>query len=199
MRQILFLLFFITTGSFCFAQEDTSAVNDTKRFQGELRTEYENPNTSPLSVKAKKTFKGIYFFPFEEKYVVNARFVRTPQEKPFQMSTSSGMRKTYVKYAEVFFMIDKKEYKLNVYQSQELLKSVEYKDYLFIPFTDATSGNETYEGGRYIDLNIPKSDHVIINFNKAYHPYCAYTEGYNCPIPPQENTLPVKIEAGVKF
>ena len=96
-------------------------------------------------------------------------------------------------------MIDKKEYKLNVYQSQELLKSAEYKDYLFIPFTDATSGNETYEGGRYIDLTIPTSDHALINFNKAYHPYCAYTDGYNCPVPPQENTLPIKIEAGVRF
>ena len=82
------------------------------------------------------------------KYAVNAKFVRTPHEKPFQMSTSSGMRKTYIKYAEVYFTIDKKEYKLNVYQSQELLQSADYKDYLFIPFTDATSGNETYEGGQ---------------------------------------------------
>ena len=180
-------------------QIDTAVINDTKRFQGELRTEYENPNTSPLSAKAKKTFKGIHFYPVDAKYAVDARFVRTPNEKSFQMTTSSGMRKTYVKYAEVFFMINKKEYKLNVYQSQELLKSAEYKDYLFIPYTDATSGNETYEGGRYIDLNIPQSDHVLINFNKAYHPYCAYTEGYNCPIPPQENTLPIKIEAGVRF
>jgi len=183
----------------CFSQTDTAVVNDTKRFQGELRTEYENPNTSPLSAKAKQNFKGIHFFPFNTKYAVDARFVRTPQEKPFQMSTSGGIRKTYIKYAEVFFMLDKKEYKLNVYQSQDLIKSAEYKDYLFIPFTDATSGKETYEGGRYIDLNIPQSDHILINFNKAYHPYCAYTDGYNCPIPPQENTLPIKIEAGVKF
>jgi uncharacterized protein (DUF1684 family) len=164
-----------------------------------LRMEYDNPNTSPLSAKAKQNFKGIHFFAFNEKYVVNARFARTPNEKPFQMSTSSGMRKTYVKYAEVFFMIDNKEYKLNVYQSQELIKTAEYKDYLFIPFTDATSGDETYEGGRYIDLTIPASNNILINFNKAYHPYCAYTDGYNCPIPPQENTLPVKIEAGVRF
>ena len=109
------------------------------------------------------------------------------------------MRKTYIKYGEVYFTIDKKEYKLNVYQSQELLQSADYKDYLFIPFTDATSGNETYEGGRYIDLTIPTGNQVLINFNKAYHPYCAYTDGYNCPVPPQENKLPIKIEAGVRF
>ena len=198
MQQLLFAVSFLCLSVFAVAQTDT-LMRDIKRFQGELRTEYENPNTTPLSAKAKTTFKGIHFFPVDKKYAVNARFVRTPQEKPFQMSTSGGIRKTYVKYAEVFFVIDKKQYKLNVYQSQELIQSPEYKDYLFIPFTDATSGHETYEGGRYIDLNIPQSDHILINFNKAYHPYCAYTDGYNCPIPPQENTLPIKIAAGVRF
>ncbi|HEX5153859.1 MAG TPA: DUF1684 domain-containing protein [Parafilimonas sp.] len=198
MKRVLLAVSFLCLNLFVSAQTDT-LMRDIKRFQGELRTEYENPNTTPLSAPAKTTFKGIHFFPIDKKYAVNARFVRTPLEKPFQMSSSGGIRKTYVKYAEVFFVIDKKEYKLNVYQSQELIKSAEYKDYLFIPFTDATSGHETYEGGRYIDLNIPQSDRILINFNKAYHPYCAYTDGYNCPIPPQENRVPVKIEAGVRF
>ena len=198
MKQLLILacLFFSVA---VFSQTDTSVTNDTKRFQQGLLKEYNDAGTSPLSAKAKKNFKGIHFYPVDATYAVNAKFVRTPNEKSFQMSTSGGMRKTYIKYAEVFFMLDNKDYKLNVYQSQELLKSAEYKDYLFIPFTDATSGNETYEGGRYIDLNIPQGDHIIINFNKAYHPYCAYTDGYNCPIPPAENTLPGKVEAGVKF
>lgn len=199
MKRIIVVAVFLFFGCITFAQTDTSIANDTKRFQGGLKMEYDNPNTSPLSTKAKKTFKGIHFFTVDAKYAVDARFVRTPEEKPFQMSTSSGMRKTYIKYAEVFFMIDKKEYKLNVYQSQELIQQPDYKDYLFIPFTDATSGDETYEGGRYIDLNIPQSDHVVINFNKAYQPYCAYTDGYNCPVPPQENKVPIKIEAGVRF
>ena len=199
MKRSLFVLFLVYAVLPVFSQTDTAVINDTKRFQKELISEYQNPSTSPLSSKAKKTFKGIHFYAIDTKYAVNAKFVRTLNEKPFQMTTSSGMRKTYVKYAEVIFTLDEKEYKLNVYQSQDLLQSPEYKDYLFIPFTDATSGDETYEGGRYIDLNIPKGDHIIINFNEAYHPYCAYTEGYNCPIPPAENTLPVKVEAGVRF
>ncbi|MEP6681659.1 MAG: DUF1684 domain-containing protein [Parafilimonas sp.] len=199
MKQLL-----LAVNLFCFlhiasAQADTALLNDTKRFQAELKTEYDDPYHTPLSSKAKKSFKGIHFYPFSEKYIVNAKFVRTPNEKSFQMSTSGGIRKTYIKYAEVFFTISGKEYKLSVYQSQDLIKSAEYKDYIFIPFTDLTSGNETYEGGRYIDLNIPQGNNIIINFNKAYHPYCAYTDGYNCPIPPQENTLPLKIEAGVRF
>lgn len=199
MKQFLFALSFICVTFISFSQNDTAFVNDIKRFQDGLIAEYTDAKQSPLSAKAKKTFKGIHFYPVNEKYSVNAKFVRTPNEKPFQMSTSSGMRKTYIKYAEVYFTIDGKQYKLNVYQSQDLLQSADYKDYLFIPFTDATSGNETYEGGRYIDLAITNSDHILVNFNKAYHPYCAYTDGYNCPVPPQENTLPIKIEAGVKF
>lgn len=199
MKRYFLMITCMCLAYISFSQADTAILNDTKLFQKELITEFSNPQTTPLSAKAKSTFKGIRFFPFNKKYVVDARFVRTPDEKPFQMSTSSGMRKTYIKYAEVFFTIDGKQYRLNVYQSQDLIKSEEYKDYLFIPFTDATSGNETYEGGRYIDLSIPAGDHLLINFNKAYHPYCAYTDGYNCPIPPRENNLPVKIEAGVRF
>ena len=65
---------------------------------------------------------------------------------------------------------------------------------------DATSGTETYGGGRYMDLRIPKNDEIIIDFNKAYHPYCAYNAfDYNCPIVPEENWLKIPIEAGVKY
>jgi len=199
MHKIFFQFCFICFSCAALAQTDSASFKDIKQFQNGLRTEYEDPYHTPLSAKAKKDFKGIRFFPVDLKYVVKARFVRTPLEKSFQMSTSSGKRETYIKYAEVFFLIDKKEYKLNVYQSIDLIKSTEYKDYLFIPFTDATSGNETYEGGRYIDLTIPSGDNITLNFNKAYHPYCAYTDGYNCPIPPAENHLTVKIEAGVRF
>jgi uncharacterized protein (DUF1684 family) len=199
MKQYLLVLILSCISAYTFSQTDTAVINDTKHFQKALKTEYDDPYHTPLSETAKKTFKGIHFFPVNTKYIVNARFVRTLNEKPFQMTTSSGMRKTYVKFGEALFKIDKKEYKLNVYQSQDLLQSAEYKDYLFMPFTDATSGNETYEGGRYIDLTIPTSDHILINFNEAYHPYCAYTDGYNCPVPPKENKLPIRIEAGVKF
>src|SRR4051794_26328093 len=98
MKRLLFVLSFTCIYLIAIAQTDTAVVNDTKRFQIDLRTEYENPNTTPLSAKAKKDFKGIHFYSFNSKYAVYAKFVRTPNEKPFQMSTSSGMRKTYVKY-----------------------------------------------------------------------------------------------------
>ena len=118
MKRFLFVAVLTWLSNFSFSQTDTSVINDTRRFQSELKTEYDNPYHTPLDARARKTFKGIKFFPFNAGYVVDAKFVRTPKEKPFQMNTSSGMRKTYVKYAEVLFTIDKKAYKLNVYQSQ---------------------------------------------------------------------------------
>ena len=74
----------------------------------------------------------------------------------------------------------------------------DYKDYLFIPFRDVTSGKETFGGGRFLDARIPKNDTLLIDFNLNYNPYCAYSERYSCPIPPTENTLKVSILAGEK-
>ena len=80
------------------------------------------------------------------------------------------------------------------------MKTAEYRDHLFIPFADATTSNETYEGGRYIDLNISdiKDGIIIIDFNKAYNPYCAYDHDYSCPLPPKENHITIAVRAGEK-
>ena len=197
----LVLLFFILTCFLLqgFTQTDTATLNDIHRFQEELLHEYDTDSLSPLSADAKKEFKGIHFFTVDTQFICTADFVRTKGEKAFQMPTSGSVTKLYVKYGEAHFTINNKPYKLNVYQSINLTRQRKYRNYLFIPFRDATSGKETYGGGRYIDLTIPQGDKLVINFNKAYHPYCAYTEGYNCPIPPRENFIPVKIEAGVKY
>ena len=88
--------------------------------------------------------------------------------------------------------------KLNIYQNHRLRKMEKYRNHLFLPFTDLTNGEETYGGGRYIDLSIPDSDTIIIDFNKAYNPYCAYSSTRSCPIPPRENDLDLKVEAGVR-
>ncbi len=199
MKIIAFLTFIICFGSTLYAQYDSAAaLKDILQFQDELNNEYRSPETSPLSKEKRMSFARINFFATDLRYTVTAKFTRTPDENFFNMPASGKENKAYVKYAEVTFSLLGQRYKLNVYQSLELLQNRKYRDYLFIPFRDATSGEETYGGGRYIDLLIPLSDTISIDFNKAYQPYCAYTEGYNCPIPPKENYLPVKIEAGVR-
>jgi uncharacterized protein (DUF1684 family) len=145
--------------------------------------------------------KQMHFFTVNEKYRVPARFEKVENGSWFQMPTSGKMKQVYRVYGVLSFKINNTPVKLNVYQSQSLMQSEQYKNYLFLPFTDATTGNETYESGRYIDISTAdiKDNQVLIDFNKAYNPYCAYVSGrYNCPIPPKENNMTVAIRAGEK-
>ncbi|MFB9865359.1 TonB family protein [Rufibacter immobilis] len=154
---------------------------------------------SPLPAEEKASFKGLAYFPVNEAYRVQAKFVRTAQETIFKMPATGPRLADYVKYGELHFQLQGRPLQLNVYQNQELIKQPKYHTYLFIPFTDATTGQETYATGRYMDFSIPMGqDSVWLDFNKAYNPYCAYNSGYSCPIPPKENKLPVRVEAGVK-
>ena len=141
------------------------------------------------------------FFPVNEKYRMTCKFERTINSAWFRMESSGPIKKNYRVYGIIHFTINDTAVTLNIYQSQDLMTSTQYKDHLFIPFTDVTSGEGTYESGRYIDLEIKAitNDKVLIDFNKAYNPYCAYVSGkYNCPIPPAENRLIVAIPAGEK-
>ena len=141
------------------------------------------------------------FFPVNENYHINCRFERTINTPWFRMESSGPIKKNYRVYGKIHFTIHDTAVSLNIYQSQDLMATQQYRDHLFIPFTDATSGEETYESGRYIDLETTdiKNDRVLIDFNKAYNPYCAYVSGkFNCPIPPAENRLAVAIRAGEK-
>ncbi|HEY5968400.1 MAG TPA: DUF1684 domain-containing protein [Chitinophagaceae bacterium] len=141
------------------------------------------------------------FFSVNKKYRMTCRFERTINSPWFRMESSGPIKKNYRVYGKIHFTINDTAVALNIYQGQDLMTTKQYKDHLFIPFTDATSGEETYESGRYIDLEIKDidNDKVLIDFNKAYNPYCAYVSGkYNCPIPPAENRLTIAIPAGEK-
>ena len=147
--------------------------------------------------------KHLHFFPIDEKYKVSTRVEKIYEAPWFKMETSGKEKKVYRVYAILHFKVNDSLYKLQVYQSQELMGIKEYVDYLFIPFTDLTTGEESYENGRYIEMKTAEleGDTYILDFNKAYNPYCAYVSNvYNCPIPPRENDLPVAIRAGeMKF
>lgn len=176
----------------------SNKVESAREFQREINAEFRSPKKSPLSDQDRRTFRGLEFFPIDTNYVVKAKFVRTPSESPFAMRTTTDRVPIYVKYGEAYFTLKGKKYKLDLYQSQSLLSDPEYYDYLFLPFTDKTNGETTYSGGRYLDLRIPEGDSIILDFNKAYNPYCAYSGDYSCPIPPEENDLDLAIPAGVK-
>lgn len=196
-RIILALLFFMLN-SVLIAQ-NSEEIESVKEFQKELNKEYSDPKTSPLEKEDLANFEGLEFFKVDPEYRVKAEFVRTPAEPPFTMKTSTDETPVYVKYGEIYFTLKGRKFKLNVYQSLELLQDPEYYDYLFLPFNDLTNGISTYGNGRYIDLRIPETNEVTVDFNKAYNPYCAYSDRYSCPIPPEENDLDIEIPAGVKL
>ena len=199
--KILFslLILFIGLAKISYAQKtDTSFVNDVLRFQKALNDHYKDKVHSPLTKKQRRRFKGHQFYAIDSNYKVTAKFVRTPMEQNFEMKTTTDRKPIYKKYGEVHFEISGKKLVLSVYQNQANLKSEKYKNHLFLLFTDKTNGHGSYYGGRYIDLEIPDGDTIVIDFNKSYNPYCHYNSRYSCPIPPSENNLDIEIKAGIK-
>ena len=195
MNHMKKLLIFLLCSAFAFAQKDLSSA---EKFQVELNKSFADSLKSPLTKEDFKQFKGLDFFYINEKYIVEATFIRTKKEKPFGMKTTTSRTPLYKKYGELHFKIDDKAFKLNVYQNVDLNKKPGYEDYLFLPFSDLTCRKESYIGGRYVDMKIQKGKIWTIDFNKAYNPYCAYNYEYSCPIVPLENDLDIEILAGVK-
>ena len=187
-----FLLF-----SNAFSQR-TFEPNSVIEFQEKFNSQFADSAQSPLTKEDFKLFSSLEFFKPDKTFFVKAKLVRTPNEKVFEMPTTTDRKPKYVKFGVLHFKIERKKFKLNVYQSADLPRNPLYKNHLFLPFTDLTSGVETYGGGRYIDLIIPTNKNLIIDFNKAYNPYCAYNAKYSCPIVPAENDLNIEIRAGVK-
>ncbi len=196
MKKAIIISVFLASQIILYAQK--TYRHEIKVFQEELNKEYADSATSPLTPEDLATFKSLDFYPIKEKYRVVAKFTKTPDAVPFKMQTTTDRAPEYVKYGEVEFILKGKNIKVNIYQSLRLRKTEKYKDYLFLPFRDLTSGKTSYGGGRYVDLKIPEGDTMIIDFNKAYNPYCAYNHKYSCVIPPPENFIKVKIKAGVK-
>ncbi|UNY97374.1 DUF1684 domain-containing protein [Zhouia spongiae] len=178
--------------------EVSDVISNIREFQKKLNEEFHNPETSPLSDKDRSGFSGLDFFPVDTSYTVTAKLVFTPDAESFFMPTTTDRKTEEKLYAVAYFKVNGLSYSLNIYQSMELLRTDEYKDYLFLPFADQTNGRTTYGGGRYIDLRVPEGDEIVIDFNKAYNPYCAYNKKYSCPIVPKENSLPLAVMAGVK-
>lgn len=199
MNKILFSLSIIALFNNCTTQK-TTYEDEIKLVQYALNTEFADASTSPLTTEDLKTFKGLDFFEINEIYKVEAKFVRTPNSPIIEMRTTTEEKQLYKKYAIAHFILNGKELELSIYQSLDLIRNPRYNNYLFLPFNDATNGTLTYGGGRYIDLEIPSEERetIVIDFNKAYNPYCAYNHKYSCPIPPSENNLSITIPVGIK-
>lgn len=147
---------------------------------------------SPLRREQKKGFEGLLYFKENPALRFRVKLEKHAKPEHIQMQTSTGHAAAYLRYAVARFTVGEQPQALQVYKSEE-------QDALFLPFTDATTGNESYGAGRYLDPEEAADGTITLDFNLAYNPYCAYDPiNWSCPLPPAENRLKVRIEAGEK-
>ena len=180
------------------AADVSEATREILAYQQEQNDAFKNPETSPLPDRYRKDFNALDFFPANESYIVEAYLERTPDATPFMMPSTTDEKSWEVVYGIAHFKLNGAQFQLEVYQGLDLMHQEGFEDYLFLPFLDQTNGEETYGGGRYLDLRIPEGDSIRIDFNKAYNPYCVYNKKYSCPLVPRQNYLNTRVEAGVK-
>ena len=167
-------------------------MSDLDDFRASKDAFFRDDPRSPLTDEQRGRFAGLSYFPetseLEIEGVLETEDVDL--DEPIVMQTSTGGEQTYRRAGVVRFEVDGEPARVTLYASPDMHE-------LFLPFRDATSGKDTYGAGRYLEVERPGVDgHVVIDFNLAYNPYCAYNPHWSCPIPPGENWLAVPIRAG---
>lgn len=176
------------------SQDDTSYVEtileSRQRIDRFMRTSAESP------FAGKESFPGLKYFPPDVRYRIIARFEPAAGKNVVILPTNDGEEQRYREYGYAIFELDGIENRLLILEGIGIGPA---RGKLFLAFGDETSADETYGGGRYLDVSHnPGASTITLDFNKAYNPYCAYTDAYSCPLPPPTNLLKVAIRAGEK-
>ncbi len=183
-------------------QSHASYAQEILSFQTGLNHSYYYPATSPLPPAKLTAFRelgGHDFFATDPAMRVTAELEVLPEDGRAELVTSNESTVDYRVYGKATFRLRGEPVTLTVLQSLITDEDGNASEHLFVPFTDRTSGETTYGGGRYLDVRIPEDpSRLVLDFNKAYQPYCAYTDGYACPVPPAENFIDLAVTAGVR-
>jgi hypothetical protein len=169
-------------------------MSELAEFRAEKDAFFREHAQSPLTLEQRATFDGLEYYPDNADLVIRTQLETegVDLEEVIVMQTTAGGQQTYRRAGIVRFEVDGVPTKVTLFASSDTQD-------LFLPFRDATSGRETYGAGRYLDVDPPDPRHrVIVDFNYAYNPFCAYNPDWSCPIPPVENWIPVPIRAGEK-
>jgi hypothetical protein len=148
----------------------------------------------PIPMASQQYFLPLKYFPVDQAYAVTASFTPAAARTPLQMPTSAGKMRDMEQVGTLSFTLKGQMMSLGAF-----LEVGTPPDRLFVPFTDLTSGTETYAAGRYLELDRTATGIYTIDFNRAFHPYCYYNENYDCPFPPPSNRLPTPVRAGEKL
>jgi hypothetical protein len=166
-------------------------------FRADKDAYFRDNHDSPLLPADRPTFTGIAYFPPSALYVLDELRLEAPasdEERTIHIPTSDGQLRPATRVGQLRFSLDGQEMSLHAYGLPGM-----HGGQLFVPFLDATSGHETYEAGRYLDLEPDEDGAYTLDFNLAYHPTCVFSPSYSCPLTPEENRLPVRVEAGEKL
>ncbi len=172
-----------------------SALEEERRLKDAY---FKREPSSPIPAPERGSFTGLRYFPPDPALRVEATVEALTGGAVFVMRTSDDDEREFERYALLRFTLDGQEYQLTAYRTPD----ADEDEALFVPFRDAQAGKATYGAGRYLEVEPPhthgaeKTLHVVLDFNLAYNPYCAYSPYYSCPLPPAENTLAVAIRAG---
>lgn len=168
-----------------FAQVQVARKAKNRAFRG--------GNASPLTEAQRPQFDSLKYFAPDKKYVVTAQYAPLARLAPVAMQMTDRRTEPYTPWGRATFELNGQRQQLTLFRKTT-------DSTLFVPFTDASNGRETYGGGRYLDAPVPAegATSIVLDFNQVYNPYCAYNNGYSCPVPPAENRLTAPVPAGEK-
>jgi uncharacterized protein (DUF1684 family) len=155
---------------------------------------FRNSADSPIPPDKKNELLPLAYYPVDEAYAVPAELEMSPNRSRLQIPTSTGKLRDYERLGTLRFSLKGERMQLTAFT--EVGQPISR---LFVPFADATSGEETYAAGRYMELDPTATGIYVVDFNGAYHPFCYYNEEYDCPFPPAENRLKAPIRAGERL
>ncbi|NUC74075.1 DUF1684 domain-containing protein [Haloterrigena sp. SYSU A558-1] len=189
-----------------------STLDDVDQWRAELESKRDEKDEffadhpqSPIPPEERDDFDGLDYFDPDPDYRVAATATVHDDPEVVLMETTAGREMRYLRVATLEFDLERDDedledgaFELNAYQ----MESPE-EEPLFVPFRDKTTGQQSYQGGRYMELapdrDLETGDEIVVDFNLAYTPFCAYSDTFDCPLPPEENWLEVAIPAGERF
>jgi uncharacterized protein (DUF1684 family) len=175
--------------------QENHYIAELLRFRAEKDSFLQFSPRSPIKRWDRRTFQHLKYYKINPQFVVRATLHRNESPPHLTITTTTGETRDAVNYGELEFTLRRKKLHLSAFKFTDRRSEGD----IFVPFTDSTSGRETYGAGRYLDLEENGTGEYILDFNRAYNPYCAYNEEYSCPIPSRENRLSSAITAGEKI
>jgi uncharacterized protein len=173
----------------------TNSATDVAAWRASKEEAFEHGPNSPVPESRRVEFLPLAYFPIDSSYSVPAALEPSPDRTVLEMPTSTGEQRKMHRVGTLRFVLKGQSMKLTAFVEV----GTSDLEHLFVPFTDLTTGTETYAGGRYLDLDRNATGIYVVDFNRAYHPFCYFNPTFDCPYPPGENRLKVPIRAGERL